>query len=236
VYVHLLNIDSSVLAILTYGFAYVGSLSFMAFGLHSLNAGRYEARPGGYFKGRLAFYSIMLTIGGAVQLAVGAYCEAEFGKGPLKNGAISAAFIVVNFPVVAILVGAIQVLHGLWGIARSFGLHSGPSDNIYQLSIAGQWIIVLVFQDIMQIAYFDDVKMTAMAAGIAAMSFGINMMPAFLDYKMRTVPEEIPPGYYIEVQLKEMALLESPVGGMDVSGRSIWMDESVSNIDQVVQT
>jgi hypothetical protein len=37
--------------------------------------------------------------------------------------------------------------------------------------MSGQWIVVLVFQDIMQIAYFDVGVMTAMAAGITAMSF-----------------------------------------------------------------
>jgi hypothetical protein len=227
----------SLLAILTYGFGFVGSLSFMAFGLHALNKGKYESHHSGYFKGRLTFYSLVLAVGGAVQLAVGAYAAAEFGFGPLKKGPVSAAFIVVHYPIVTLLVGVIQLLHGLWGIARSFGEHSGPSDNIYQLSMAGQWIVVLVFQIIMQIAYFpSDGKPVQMAAFIAAMSFGINMMPAFLDYKMRSVPQEIPHGYYIEVPKMEMALPEAPTsGGMDVSGRSR-MHESVSNIKTELDT
>jgi hypothetical protein len=210
----------------------------MAFGLHALNKGKYESHQSGYFKGRLTFYSLILAMGGAVQLAVGAYAAAEFGFGPLKEGPVSAAFIVVNYPIVTFLVGVIQFLHGLWGIARSFGVHSGPSDNIYQLSMGGQWIVVLVLQVIMQIAYFpSDGKPIELAAFVAAMSFGINMMPAFLDYKMRAAPEVIPQGYYIDVPQKEFALPEAPVfsGGMDVSGRSR-MNESVSNIKTELDT
>ncbi|CAB9502546.1 expressed unknown protein [Seminavis robusta] len=200
-----------VIAIACYGFAYVGSLSFMAFGLHSMNTGKYDQRPSGYYKGRLTFYSLVLTIGGGAQLALGAYSAAEFGTGALEEGRIRAAMLIVNYPVVSILVGSIQVLHGLWGIARSFGVHSGPRDNIYQLSLAGQWLIVLCFQDIMQLAYFPLNVMTPMAAGIAAISFGINMMPAYLDAKMRNTPEEIPEGYYIEVPQKDVPSISFPL-------------------------
>ena len=208
----------------------------MAFGLHSLNAGRYESHPAGYFSARMIFYSVMLTIGGFAQLAVGAYCASEFGMGPLDQGPISTAFIVIHYPIIAVLVGAVQVMHGIWGIARGgFGWHGGPSDNIYPMSIAGQWILVLVFQDIMQVAYSDVGVITPLAAVIAGISFGLNLMPAYLDLKMRSVPEEIPEGYYIEVPQKEKAAVHMPEAAMDVSGRSK-MVESVSNLNADVFT
>jgi hypothetical protein len=89
----------------------------MAVGLHTLNSGQYEARPGGYFKGRMTFYSLVLAVGGVIQLAVGAYCAAEFGFGPLTKGPISAAFIIVHYPIVTLLVGCIQATTS-WGLGN----------------------------------------------------------------------------------------------------------------------
>ncbi|CAB9502552.1 expressed unknown protein [Seminavis robusta] len=233
-----------VIAVACYGFAYVGSLSFMAFGLHSLNARKYEQRPSGYYKGRLTFYSLVLTVGGGAQLALGIYAANNFGTGVLNDGigtgalgegTIRAAMLIVNYPLVSIFVGAIQVFHGLWGIARSFGKHRGPRDNKFQLYLAIQWVLVLCFQDIMQLAYFPVNVMTPMAAGIAAVSFGINMMPAYLDAKMRHTPEEIPEGYYIEVpQMEVPSILDiAPVKAtqhesVSQTKRETWSDESGS--------
>lgn len=200
------------MAVLCYGFAFVGSLSFMTFCLHMYNTGEYQQRAAGYFKGRMGFYCGTLTLGGFVQLMLGAYLSANFSATTLDEGRIRAAMLIVNYPLVSVVIGAIQVIHGLWGFARSMGFHNGPEDNLYQMSMAVQWVLVVCLQIVMQISYLPGGMMAAAAAGVTGVTFGLNMMPAFLDLKMRTTPEEFPEHYYLETQ----SLKEAPVG-MDVS-------------------
>ena len=198
-----------VMGVLNYGFAYMGAFSFMTFCLHKYNTQEYQQRTAEYFRGRLGFYSASLALAGLVQLMLGAYCASNFGgMGVLEYGPIQAAMLIVNYPSVAIAIGMIQIIHGLWGLARSMGFHSGPNDSLYQVSMMVQWILVLCLQIVMQLAYLPGPEMAAAAATVTGVSFGINMMPAFLDQKMRNTPEVFPQGYYFnELQpLKESSL------------------------------
>lgn len=131
-----------------------------------------------------------------MQFLLGAFSANKFDANVLEKGPVRAAMMLVNYPIVSIVVGLTQVINGVWGIARSKGLHNGPDDFKYQMSIALQWVLVLCLQDIMQISYLDMGTMAPLAPGLAAVSFGINMMPAFLDQKMRTLPEELSNDYY----------------------------------------
>lgn len=185
-----------IVAIATYGLAFVGSISFMVFCLHAYNAGKPEERSGSYFRGRLGFYSCILALGGLVQMMLGAYCRVAFDRTVLDEGPVGAAFLIVSYPAISIFVGLIQVVNGIWGIVRSLGCHNGPNDAYYQILLAVQWVLVLSLQCIVQVGYLPGGELAAAAPSIAAVSLGINLMPAFLDHKMRSLPSQFDADYY----------------------------------------
>ena len=138
----------------------------------------------------------MLALGGLVQLMLGAYCRVTFGLSVLEAGPVRAALLTVTYPTISIAVGFVQVLNGVWGIARSIGYHQGPNDFIFQISLAVQWLVVLTAQCVAQIGYLPGGMLAAAAPTFAAISLGINLMPAFLDHKMRTLPRNFSSDYY----------------------------------------
>jgi hypothetical protein len=168
----------------------------MAWSLHTYNIDKPQERSGAYFRGRLVFYSIILGAAGFAQFLLGTYCAARFEAGTLQEGPVSAAFLIVSYPGIAILVGGIQFLNGMWGIARSFGLHSGSNDNTFSISLALGWVLVLSLQVIAQIGYLPEGTAAPVAPTVVAFSLGLNVLPAFLDQKMRSLPEQFPADYY----------------------------------------
>lgn len=185
-----------ILAILTYGFTFVGAISFMVFCIHTYNVGKPEERSGSYFQGRMGFYSGMLAFAGLVQMLLGAFCRVRFGFDVLEDGHIQAALLVITHPTMSIFAGLFQVLVGVWGVFRSVGYHQGPNDNGFQIFVAVQWILVLSIQCIAQIGYLPGGELAAAAPTFIAMSFALNVMPAFLDHKMRTLPLQLDADYY----------------------------------------
>jgi hypothetical protein len=105
---------------------------------------------------------------------------------------------VVSFPAINCTVGSIQILNALWGFARScgIGVFGGDYDYMYQLSMYMSWFLQIVLQVVVQVGYVPGSGKAPAAATIAAMTIGLNMMPAYLDFKMRTVPEEISGSYF----------------------------------------
>lgn len=175
----------------------------MAFCLHAYNTGNYETRTSNYFQGRLGLYSSMLIIGGLTQFLLGVYVNSNFGSGTLTEGPVRAAMLIVVYPGAAVFLGLMQVINGIWGVVRSLGIHAGPDDYVYQISILIQWVLVLSLQDVMQVAYLPLGMLAPAAPTLAAITFGINMMPAFLDHKMRNLPEFFPDHYYDAVEPTE---------------------------------
>lgn len=55
---------------------------------------------------------------------------------------------------------------------------------------------MLSMQIITQVAYAPEGAMASAAPTIACLSMGLCALPAFLDYKMRTLPEVLPAEYY----------------------------------------
>ena len=55
---------------------------------------------------------------------------------------------------------------------------------------------MLVVQIIAQIGYLPGGELAAMAPRVLAMSFALNLMPPYLDYKMRNTLQDIPIDYY----------------------------------------
>jgi len=190
-----------VIGILVYGFSFVGSMAFMVWSLHSYTTKNPSTRSGSYFRGRMQTYSAVLTVAGLVQFLLGCLCLARFDVNA-ENGPVGVAFFVVSFPAIAVFVGLLQILNGLWGLARSFGfgLLADTPMPVYQLSLAFQWLTVLVLQDIVQIAYLPGADKAPVTPFLACFSLGLTLMPAYLDHKANTMPETLPDDYYGERQ------------------------------------
>jgi len=138
----------------------------------------------------------MHFLAGLSQLMLGSFIQRNFGSGALP-ATIGVAMYRVNFPAISITVGVIQVLNSLWGFARSYGVGvRGEKDINYQISMFAGWFLQVVLQAIVQVSYSPGGELAPASTTITAMSVGLNMMPAYLDYKSRTVPEEITPDYY----------------------------------------
>lgn len=202
-----------VMAIFTYGFTFVGGLSFVTFCLHAYNSDKPQDRSGGYFIGRLSFYSGMLALAGLVQMMLGAYCRVRFGLDVLSAGPVGVAMLTVSYPTISVFVGLFQVFMGVWGALRSVGYHKGPNDIGFQLFLGVQWILVLSIQCIAQIGYLPGGEGAA-APTLAAMSLALSVMPAFLDHKMRTLPLQFPSDYYALPVAKALEISTSSESSM----------------------
>lgn len=191
-----------VLGIMVYGFGFVGSMAFMVWGLHSYTTNQPQDRSGSYFQGRMVVYSSVLAVAGLVQFLLGCWCQAHFDINTAESGHVGVAFLVVSFPWISIYVGLLQLFNGLWGVARSFGM--GHLDDgittlpVYQLSLAFQWLNVLVLQDLTQIAHLPEGTLAPVAPFLACFSLGLTLMPAYLDHKANTLPETLPEDYYYD--------------------------------------
>jgi hypothetical protein len=188
-----------ILGIIAYGFTFVGSISFMQFSLYAYQAGTPEDRGSKYYHGRMGFYTGMLFLAGLSQLMLGSFLASNFGGGgALEHGAIAVKLYVVNFPAISILVGLVQLFNAVWGFARSRGFLTGGSSDIsfFQVSIFVGWFLQVTLQIITQVSYSVGPTFAPAAPTIFCLSFGLNLMPAFLDYKMRNTPETILPEFY----------------------------------------
>ena len=198
-----------VIGIMVYGFGFVGSMAFMVWSLHSYTTNTPTDRSGSYFKGRMKTYSLVLTVAGLVQLLLGWWCQARFDVNA-EDGPIGVAFLVLSFPEIAIFVGLLQLVNGLWGLARSqgVGLLANNPVPVFQLSLAFQWLCVLVLQDLVQIAHLPGAENAPVTPFLACFSLGLTLMPAYLDHKANTLPETMPDNYYGKVQMvgAEMAM------------------------------
>lgn len=179
-----------------YATAFVGSFSFMAFALYAYQVGKSADRSATYFRGRLFFYALLMALAGLSQLLLGSYVRAKFGGGPLSPP-VGVAMYVVHFPAINIVVGALQLLTGVFGVFRRFGKFiGGKDDHRYQMAIFFVWICMLSMQVITQVGYAPGGDLAPAAPTIACLSVGLCALPAFLDFKMRNLPELLPADYY----------------------------------------
>ena len=225
---------NSIISVVAYGFSSIGSIAFMEFSLFAYQNGKQADRGGLYFFGRMGFYTFMLTLAGLSQLLLGCYTFRNFGSGPLTAGPVGVAVYVVSFPEISIFVGLLQTINGLWGIFRSiFGMaHWGPNDNSYPFAILVQWVCMLVLQIMTQVSYPPGGTLAAAAPAIACLSLGLNVMPAFLDHKMRNLPSVILEDFYgPEPEKAERESLKT-VRESIITGRKSLYVESVKEVDE----
>ena len=213
-----------ILGILTYGTAFLGSLSFIAFAMHSYNVGSHGQRNGAYYRGRFAFYSLVLFVAGLSQLLLGSYLIANIGDGPLSDGAVAVAMYFVNFPEISVLVGLVQIANASFGMARYFGVAGGSNANshLFQITSLVQWIAMLSLQIVTQVSYSPGGTAAARAPSTAMMTLAMSLLPAYLDRKMRSVPDVFPSDYY-----------KSPVPSSEAASSSSDDDNEETAADRV---
>jgi hypothetical protein len=188
-----------ILAVITYGFTFIGSISFFLFCLYAFISGIPQDRNSSYYRGRFAFYGCMLWIAGLSQLIIGAYIQSKFAKDyDLQTGPIGVAVYVVTIPSLNIIVGLIQMFNATWGLSRAlFKIgYFGENDMSYQISVYIGWFLQFLFQVIVSPGIVPMGMLADAPAAIASISFGLNIMPAFLDYQARTTPETFDSEYY----------------------------------------
>lgn len=168
----------------------------MAFALFAYQVGKPTDRTASYYQGRFTFYTVLVTLAGLSQFLLGSFATARFGSGPLAPP-IGVAMYVVHFPGLNILVGLVQLLTGVFGILRRYGYFvAGKEDNRYQNAIFLVWLLQLSVQILAQVGYAPEGMLAPAAPTIACLSLGMNVIAAFLEYKMRTMPLVLPADYY----------------------------------------
>merc|ERR1712070_305426 len=120
-----------------------------------------------------------------------------FGQGPLQQPVSPGVYGVIFFPEISITVGVLQMFTGAIGFTRSFHRSSNdPARNtLFQVLCLLTFACMISMQDLSQVAYAPGGEAAALAPSLACVYFGLAFMPAFLDWKMNTVPENLE-GYY----------------------------------------
>lgn len=187
----------SFLALVAYAVGFIGSLAFMAFSMHAIQKGKPEDRGSNYFRGRARAYNALFVLAGATQLAIGAYSLNHFGQGPLPAPISPGVYGVIYFPEISITVGVLQMLTASIGFIRSLHKTSNvPARNaMFQALCLFTYAAMISMQNLAQISYAPGGEAAALAPTLGCMYFGIVFMPAFLDWKMNHVPENLE-GYY----------------------------------------
>lgn len=185
----------------------------MAFALYAYQCGKPSARTSSYYKSRISFYGSGLALAGFAQLLLGSYVLSKFGGGGLVPP-VRVAMFTVSFPEISITMGLIQLLMGIWALLRRFGFLVQAADN-YTYQICGfiMWILMLSMQIVTQVGYAEAGMFAPAAPSYACLYLGIALMSPFLDYKMKTTPEEFPADYYgmDAGETKEVAEKEPPL-------------------------
>lgn len=202
-----------------YASAFIGSMAFMAFALFAYQVGKPTDRTASYYQSRITYYGCVLTLAGLAQLLLGVYILSKFGSGPLLP-AIGVAMFIVHWPEISVFVGLVQLLTGIFAPLRCYRImNKGKDDNRLQYCSFFMWICMLSMQVLTQVGYAPEGMFAPAAPTIACLSFGISIMPAYLDYKMRNTPEVLPDDYYgaDTTEAKEEMPLDEEVGGVNVS-------------------
>jgi hypothetical protein len=185
-----------ILGIVAYGTGFLGSLAFTEFALYAFDVGKPTHRDARYFRGRLVFFSFVLALAGVSQLLLGSYVLFEIGSGPLSPP-VEVAMYKVHYPEISVAVGSMQMIVGYIGIARYLSyLPVGPDDHEMQGAALLVWFFQLVLQYIVQNSLGMEEDDAAALPSLALLSLGMNILPAYLDYRMRTTPHYLTNEYY----------------------------------------
>lgn len=198
-----------VLMIISMWFGMLGSISVLLGSLAKFQLGLGHERDGRYYGSRLAFYSWVLWLGGFAQTVIGVHLLRLHGAGPISDDGTSfykVAMLVVTYPSMSIAVGVLQMMNGIWGILKRYGLLVPAQDGgAFATSIWTGWLIQLVIQVIVQPSILPGAVAARFPPELAAFAFGMNFMPAYLDAKSNSLPNEIEPEYFGQESLDDEA-------------------------------
>lgn len=120
----------------------------------------------------------------------------NFGNGPLEP-AVGVAMFTVSFPEISVFVGFVYIAVGMYGLVRSLGIiYVDEFDHSFQMGIAFQYFCTIVLMVVVQVSYLPGGQLAAAAPSRACLTLGAHVLPAFLDFKMRSTPELLPADYY----------------------------------------
>ena len=214
-----------IIAILVYGITLIGSISFQHFTLYAYQTNMQSSRGALYFKGRLSFYSFLLFIAGFTQLALGAYVRSHFGSERLA-APVAVAVYVVSYPGITIFLGIVQLVCGAWGMLRSH--HVGRFMTMdFQGTMFMAWLLQVVLQAVVQIGILPGPTFSFAAAQVTTVTFGLNLMPAYLDYKAQTLPEDVTAEYY-----GSGSYITDDGSSIDVVVKNVVMEEAVEQEEE----
>eukprot|EP00535_Pseudo-nitzschia_heimii_P002295 CAMPEP_0197188390 /NCGR_PEP_ID=MMETSP1423-20130617/17708_1 /TAXON_ID=476441 /ORGANISM="Pseudo-nitzschia heimii, Strain UNC1101" /LENGTH=749 /DNA_ID=CAMNT_0042640199 /DNA_START=73 /DNA_END=2322 /DNA_ORIENTATION=- len=219
-----------ILGLMSYGIGFFGSLSFLGYALYSFDVGKPTRRDARYYRGRLIVYSFVMLIAGMSQILLGAYILFEFGGGRLSPP-IGVTLFIVSFPEICVAVGSIQMIVGYYGVGNYLHLFpADPSNNTFQILALIGWILQLIFQYIVQISYSEDADAAALTS-LALYSFGINILPPFLDYKMRTTPITLKTDHYSTLSTDDKTSMEK-VSALPERNESVSFAENSNSFEK----
>jgi hypothetical protein len=186
-----------ILGIICYSVSLIGTLSLQLMALLAFQSGKPQSQKRSYYKSCLIFFSGVLAVAGLTQLVIGCYVLRHFGKN-FSNEPVVVSFYIISLPGIAVFVGLIQLLAGLWGMARPFTTRDdyGRGITVFQATCWFVWFCQIVLQVFVQPAYQNGEAFAGNATQVLAFSFFLAPLPAFLDYKSRSTAEVISAEYY----------------------------------------
>lgn len=139
---------------------------------------------------------------------------------------------IVYYPEISIAIGAFQMIVGYYGIARYLGfVPVGPRNHQLQILVLIQWISMLTIQYMTQAPLsLEDGDFAENLPSWVLLSIGLNIYPAFLDYKMRTAPYLIPEDYYGIANRDEVLKRLLPTRKTTFKGRGVSPESNIKSM------
>jgi hypothetical protein len=158
-----------ILVILTYyRTGFLGSVPFREFSLFAYQSGKVSSRSASYYRSRMNLYIFLLGLASLTQMLLGIYALSAFGSGPLEPP-IAVTVYVVHYPELAIFVGLVQLIMGIWCMARRFGVLNGRTDDhSFQIGMAITCLFVLSMMVMTEVSWAPDGMLAPAAPTIAA--------------------------------------------------------------------
>jgi hypothetical protein len=119
---------------------------------------------------------------------------------------------------------------------RAFGLFvKGRTDNRFQIAMGVVWVAQLVLQCLVQSAYLPKDEGAGFASSVAGLSFALNIMPFYLDFKVRITLKRMKPGYFGLVEDEDMPT-EDEENTRTAVGRKSTISKSPKSLPRAVES
>ena len=186
-----------IVGMVTVRLSLTGGLTCLALSLNAHLGGQAVDMYRGRYVAWLAYFSLLQVVGGFSQFALGVFLAASYGWGPYSQ-AVHVLIYTVFFPSLAIIVGALQTLWGIYGFALAVGWVKirSRNDNRFMLATLATWVVTMILQVFVQPAYGGGMAFLAESPAYAAVYIANFVMPAWLEYMMRVTPDRIDRSYY----------------------------------------